>query len=404
MSTHKKILVERFHDFDALEPLQNEWDKFMESIHGEIFLTFDWCRTWWKYYGDKRKLAVFVFRDETGLCAIMPLFCERLSAGPLSVDAVRMVGTDFMPVSMALPVRDGCVHDVIDTLIGEINAVWRWDILHLGALSGGYAALPSLVHAFQSRLGDDYLCQLKEADVQTYFPVAGDWDKQLASLSSKQRANIRRAFRETDRQGVRIGSRLASGDTLSAMFDGFVAMHQKHWRGMGNAGHFGAWPSAEEFHREIAGIQLGRDRLRLIEIDFDGLPAGYEYIYRFDDSYCWFLNARSEFRDNKRIDFKWISYRIRMECALNDGVKTIDGLRGFYDYKILLGGEVLPTHHLYVYSRRFPSIVTLTLFRMLATLIDIVYHKIWRRRVVPRLGCRVGSFWKFWIRSHTLSS
>ena len=84
-TTKDNITVEIYHIFDALANMQQEWDDFIESVGGEIFLTYDWCRIWWKYYGHKRDLTIFVFRNGGEICGILPLFREKIWIGPLSI-------------------------------------------------------------------------------------------------------------------------------------------------------------------------------------------------------------------------------------------------------------------------------------------------------------------------------
>jgi hypothetical protein len=404
LDVNASLFVETYSDFNELAPIRQEWDNFVESLGGEIFLTFDWCRVWWKYYGHKRDLMIFIFRNGGEICGILPLFLEKIWIGPVSIAVIKMVSSDFMPVTITVPIKNRYIDQVVDILITGINARWRWHLLHLGAICGRYDSLDTLINAFKSKLGCKYRCELNESDVQTYFTVANDWEAQIASLASKQRTNVRRTFRETSTKGIEISSHLASKDTLLQMFDNFVQMHQKHWRGIGNAGHFGAWPFSKEFHREIAEIQFALNRLRLIEIKFNNIPVGYEYLYRLQDTYCWFLNARSDFEDNARIDYKWIAYRAKIGCALNDGVKTIDGMRGMYDYKLLMGGKVLPIHNLLIYSTQFPVMQRIFVFRLLSKVLDILYHKIWRRRLAPRSKIKLHTFWRKWILFGPLSS
>ena len=170
------------------------------------------------------------------------------------------------------------------------------------------------------------------------------------------------------------------------------------------AGHFVAWPDAKEFHHEIAKIQYGYNRLRLIEIKFNDTPVGYEYIYRFGDEYCWFLNARVDFESNSRIDYKWIAFHAKVENALKDNVKTIDAMRGMYDYKLLMGGKIMPINNIFVYPADYPSKSRVFIFRLLAKYISIFYYKIWRLRLAPRLNVRLQPFWKKWVRFHPLAS
>ena len=115
------LQVELYESFEDLSISQPEWDAFMESVDAEIFLTFDWCRIWWKFYGKKRRLGIFVFREEKTICAILPLFLETTWLGPISVRAIRIVGADYMPVTVSVPIKKDFVGQVVKMLLKEMG-------------------------------------------------------------------------------------------------------------------------------------------------------------------------------------------------------------------------------------------------------------------------------------------
>ena len=171
-----KIEVDIYYSFDALTAIQHEWDNFIEEVGGEIFLSYDWCRTWWKYYGGKRDLAIFIFRDRGNICGIIPLFHEKLRIGPLSINVIKLVSSDYTPVAFSIAIKDDYIDQVVDLLTRGIHARWRsWHLLYIGAICGRYDNLENLVNAFKIRFGNKYRCELKVTDVQSYFSVAPSW-------------------------------------------------------------------------------------------------------------------------------------------------------------------------------------------------------------------------------------
>ena len=396
----QKLQVEVYEDFEDLYILQPEWDAFMESVDAEIFLTFDWCRCWWKFYGKKRSLTIFVFREENNICAILPLFLETIWLGPISVRAIRIVGADYMPVTVSVPIKKDFIDQVVKMLLKKIEQRWRWDLLYLGALCGKYPLTDQLVHAFKNALGTSYRFEVKSKDVQTYLQVAKDWERQFAGLDKNPKKNVRKTYREVSGNKISVCSVLASEEDLSQRFNNFVQMHQNHWQQLGMPGHFGAWPASFDFHREVASTQLRLNRLRLIEIKFDDQIVGYEYLYKFNNTYCWFLNARAEMKINPRIDFKWISLHETIENALKDSVSCIDLMRGRYDYKLLMGGKYFPIHCIFIYSKALPKLTRIAFFRSFAWFFNVCYSKLWHGRIAARLGIKRKVFWDNWLRFH----
>jgi hypothetical protein len=127
-------------------------------------------------------------------------------------------------------------------------------------------------------------------------------------------------------------------------------------------------------------------------------------MYKFGQTYQWFLTARSGLERDSRIDFHRVSFGEKVEHALKDDVRFIDGGRGEYEYKMVMGGKLFPVHSIFIYSKGFFHLKQVQIVRGLVWLMDIWYSKIWRRRIAPRLGLKLGPFWRWWTRTHMLSS
>ena len=74
-SSKSPVSVEVFNSFEAIS--REEWDAFVLSVEGDIYVTHDWCRIWWKHY-ENRDLRIFLFRAAGNLVGIVPVFIERL--------------------------------------------------------------------------------------------------------------------------------------------------------------------------------------------------------------------------------------------------------------------------------------------------------------------------------------
>lgn len=402
-ATADTLHTELFTSFDDISIPHSEWDEFIESVGGEIFLTYDWCRTWWKYYGDGRQLMIYIFRDsQNSLCGIMPVFSESLGLGFASVRVVKMVGSDFMPITFSIPVREDRLEIVTHAFLDLLNEKCHWDLLYLGAICGKYSALPKLVNAFECHIGRSYRISINKIEVQTYFNVENSWDEQVANLSSRQRTKTKRVFKEIQNKGIELSSSFANESNFLEMYEHFVKMHQERWLSIGLPGHFIDWPHAYDFHKEIAGVGI-EDRVRLLQIRLNENVIGYEYLYKFADTYYWYLLARSNLENDSKIDFHRVSFREKILSALNDRVQTIDAGRGTYEYKLVMGGQLKPVRCVFVESKILSSRIKMIIFYSLILMSNILYSKIWRRRVVPKLGFKPRPFWSWWIKTHMLS-
>src|SRR5205809_55645 len=91
-----------FHD---IAHLQADWDAFVEAADGDIYLTFDWCRIWWEFYGTRRQLRLYLFYKEGRLVGLIPTFHETQWIGPVWLTIAKLIGSDSPPCMVNPPVR-----------------------------------------------------------------------------------------------------------------------------------------------------------------------------------------------------------------------------------------------------------------------------------------------------------
>jgi CelD/BcsL family acetyltransferase involved in cellulose biosynthesis len=402
VAASKGIHVDVFDNFNELASMQQEWDDFVESVGAEIFLTYDWCRVWWKYYGENRAMKIFVFRCRNRLVGIIPLFFEKVWMGPMYAKTVKIVGSDFTMPQFSLPIESDYMQEVAQRLFASISE-YDWDIIHLGPIAGLYKNYDVLKNAFEESFGYSNLVLSENKGVQTYFKLADTWDAYLAGLNRKERTKIRRHYRLAHKAASdkteSIVANCATGDNLEEMFTGFVQMHQKHWQKLRKLGHFEDWPSAHEFHHELAEAQLRLNRLCLIKVTLGNWYLGYKYGYIFGNNYFDFLDARSDRKELANVGLGRIVYSEMIKKAIREKAKWIDSMRGKYKHKLEMGGKLFPTRNLYVVPKKTVTVVRVRLFRLFAWLLNLLYYRIWYNKVAPKLPLRRRALWKTWIRT-----
>ena len=192
---------------------------------------------------------------------------------------------------------------MIHHLLEELQKLYPWDILFFGDLCGRYPDTDLLAGIMKGHLGEKYCIESRQRDVQTYFSVEPDWEKQLLLMSSNNRTTMRRVYKAIREKGLVLNSRLASQETLQKTFDEMVSAHRAQWNERGMPGHFIEWPMAHQYHRELAETQAKHDRLRLTEVRLNETTIGYAYIYRFGDTYLYFICGKLHFKDEYNIHF-----------------------------------------------------------------------------------------------------
>ena len=187
------VQVDVYDSFEMLQSIRQQWDAFIESLGGEIFLTYDWCRIWWKYYGKNRDLRIFVFRSNKKLVGIIPFFFEKIWLGPTFLRVVKLVGSDFNLSHFSFPLAKDYIRVVVEKF-SELLLEEKWDVLHIGPVAGFYEDYGDLKEALKQSFEDSNFFFDEEGEVQTYFELMDNWENHLSTISKNERGNIRRNY------------------------------------------------------------------------------------------------------------------------------------------------------------------------------------------------------------------
>jgi CelD/BcsL family acetyltransferase involved in cellulose biosynthesis len=389
---------EVFRSFDELRGLSADWDALVEQCDGDLYSSFDWCRIWWNHYGDGRKLEIHIFRADGQIVGLIPSFRETLRIGPVSIQRIRLLGCDHSTTTCGIVVAVAQMDSVIARFSQWLAQDSAWDVVQWSPLAGYFEHREAMADAF-ARHGVSWCVQSSGEDgPHIIWELPGTFEEYLAGLSKKERSNIK-IGRKKLADAEWIGDSATTPEELQRWFPVFIDQHQKQWGAEGKLGHFADWPGAESFHRELAVTMAAQERLWLLRLDVANHPIGFQYNYRFGRRVHWLLGSRD-------IDPKWdtfgsgrILHAETTERAIGEGFTGIDGLRGMYEYKLRLGGEVVDLQSITLIRRGVWPQLKVRLARLYARWLDLLYYRIWFSRIAPKLPLPRRGLWKLWIRS-----
>src|SRR4051812_32881001 len=78
-----------FRSFEDLDHLRAAWDQACLRAGGSVYMTYDWVRVWWQFYGGNSELRLFVFFDGQNIEAIVPIYIQTLGGGPVRFRVAR---------------------------------------------------------------------------------------------------------------------------------------------------------------------------------------------------------------------------------------------------------------------------------------------------------------------------
>jgi CelD/BcsL family acetyltransferase involved in cellulose biosynthesis len=228
--------------------------------------------------------------------------------------------------------------------------------------------------------------------VYTVFPIPATMDDYYASLSKNERKNrrkyeLRLLKKEFDTQ-VHVETDAAK---VSDEFERFAVQHAGQWAAEGKTGHFGAWPRALDYNRALVKTQSAAGRLRFIRIIVNGQVIANQYTFAFGDRYYWELPSREADQKWERFSLGPTGIVTMIERAMKEGIKAIEGGLAHYDYKLRLGATEHNVFTFRILSARPAARARFALFSFVRACWSYAYHKIWYRRIMPRVP---RAFWR----------
>lgn len=399
VSPHGVLTHEVLPSFEIARMQQPQWDALAEQC-GDLFCTLDWCASWWRHFGRRRRLQIHIWRDTDRIVAILPLFCEILSLGLMRLRLVRIVGCDHSLTAVSLPIHEDYRHTVASSLLSFLNRAVSWDALHLGPFRSYMTGGAELAAIFGALPGVDLVIRGVHDACSMLFPLPRDYEAYLRDVPGHERANIVRCDRRL-RTGHSVRTELPRDPAaIRAATELLIQLHQEMWTRRGLAGQFYDWPGLARFLRNITAARW-RDVLAPTVV-VDGAPAGVELGFRFGTRVHTLFRGYREDNELGDASLGRMLHCLMARCAIENGATVLDDGGGAFEYKRRLGGLLACEQSLTIVRRgaarlRFPA--ALCLARMIQS---VSHHRL--NRVRAWLGMRPTPFRERDIRLRSIAN
>jgi hypothetical protein len=196
------------------------------------------------------------------------------------------VGRYLQPLEASWGLASPFLGEDVASLTGEFVDVARrnadgWDILFLTGISEDSRQFEELVRGFQA----DHFMGIGPAMGRQYASLDGGLEGYLSRRSSKFRANMRRALREADDEGVRFQflSDFDGEADCDRVFERIIRIERESWKGRKGVGI--AAGRMHEFYRKMLPCLAGRDGLRVIFATKEDVDIAYCFGGIFQQTY-----------------------------------------------------------------------------------------------------------------------
>lgn len=378
---------------------QAEWDEATVRLGGNVYHSYDWARIWWEFYGRGRQLRIFIFTLDGEIVAIVPLYLDTLGLWPFHFKVARLVGANVPPKAFSPPVREDYASLVWERILEHLFRRDGCDLLSFGPVSALYQPAHVLEQSARSRSSLVGSVNRIPVGVHTLFSLPRTLDAYFDGLNKSERKKRQYELRLLRRECQVVEDTLREPGAVQMEFGRFVEQHSLQWRAEGKPGHFGAWPRAAGFNEALVAAQARHGRVRFSRIIADGQLVSTQFSFAFGDCYYWELPARETGKKWDRLSLGPAGAISMFEAAISEGFTRVEGGLGHYEYKLRLGGVQHPVNLIRIRATGWFSRLRFCCFDAIRRCVLLGYHKLWYRRITPRLPERFRKpQWNLWLR------
>jgi CelD/BcsL family acetyltransferase involved in cellulose biosynthesis len=322
-------IVDTTSGFDAL---RGEWDELLRnSASNNLFLTWDWLRTWWEHLPEDRSLHIVTVRDKDArLVALAPLtvrprrWLRLMPFRTIEFLGRGNVGSDYLSVI----VRNGFEHEGLRALAARLtDGRLAVEFSHVDAQN-------AQMQAAEAELGArGWHGHRTTIETCPYINLEGHtWDSYVAALGRTHRTNFKRKLKKVQSlYKLRIDEATTDAERRAAL-DILVNLHLKRRREVGGSD---ALHRREllEFHQNFTASALRAGVLRLQVMWLDEVPVAAMYGLEYNNVFYFYQSGFDSTYATHSVGL--VMAGLAIKGAIERGVREFDFLHGNETYKYL---------------------------------------------------------------------
>jgi CelD/BcsL family acetyltransferase involved in cellulose biosynthesis len=304
-------------NLDNLKSYQQ--DTSLNLQWSSVFVLPAWMRTWWQVFGSSMTMMILTLRSDEVITGIAPLMRKGKTACFLGDTDV----CDYMDFIIAPGMETEFFSGLLDYL--RNNGISNMDLAHVRDDS---TVLKSL-HSVAERKGCKVVVTAEEVSLETELPA--NWEDYLASLTGKQRHEVKRKLRRLNDAGeidYRF-ERMSVNDTMNLFLDMFTESRQ-------DKADF-LTEQKEEYFRLLAANMSENELLKFGVLRLDNKAVACIMCFDYNDRvYLYNSGYKPEYN---YLSVGLVSKVLSIKESIMTGRKHYDFLKGSEPYKYHLGGK-----------------------------------------------------------------
>ena len=342
-----------FHGDKIDYDLADKWDDLvLNSLHPNIFLTWEWISIWIKWFASNNELKIVTIWDGPYLIGIIPLYIGPIELfRGIHVKGFKYIGDGdvVFPDYLGPMIRQGRLNSILSCLeevFVSNNSNCR--LMRLADMDLASEGANSLVDALCK--GTQY--DIRQSDISPHIKFSGDYESFFSGLNPRRRESVRKKNKKVLKNfQVRLICH-QSEDKVREAFAIMFEIFSKATRGKDKIQGF-MRKDYLGFHQDVASAIAKKGWLRIYLLYFNDRPVAYIYGYVFNNVFWYYQTAFDlTFKDHSP---GAVILQMVIKSVIEEGVQEFDFLRGDEDYKFYLsnGHRQLSTIYLFKHKRCF---------------------------------------------------
>ena len=328
MSNMTIKVVAESKDFESLAGV---WNSLLPKCRDNksIYLTHEWLSTWWKHFGERKKLNILLIEKGHQVIGIVPLMKTEYRIGLIKFNILETIGSSNCNYVGLIPPENR--EETIIALLGYLREelVESKLVIRLTLVPEDSVFL-HLLRRHRALVSNNLVIKEKITTLAPYIALTANWDEYFGSLSQKKRQNLRRALRSLEKAHS-VGFQRYTADSLEEGLNKFFDLHQNRWQSVNVKSMFYN-PKMKEFYRDIASQFLLRNWLYLSCLTADNEVVSIIYGCIYNEKFYALTSAR-DIRYSK-YSVGHLHYTFLIKDAIKRGLQEFDFLRGDEPYKL----------------------------------------------------------------------
>ncbi len=310
---------------DSFENLDDKWQELLaHSVSNHIFFTPQWQHAWWQVFGGSSELTLLSIYQGSRLVGIAPL---KQKDGTIS-----FIGSSDVCDYMDFVVRAG-FEDYFCSCLLEYLASLEWQQFELDSVLPESATLRFFIPFIQQR---GYHPEIRQTNVSPQHFLPADWESYLASLTGKDRHEIRRKLRRLETGNAVKHLNFTLPEQMPQAMAGFFRLFQQSNPEKANF----MTAQKKEFFTVMASSLAAAGHICLSFLEVDGVQASATLCFDYNNDRYLYNSAYDPAYSPLSASLLLEVYDI--QDAIKNGRKRFDFLSGNEPYKYDLGGQDVP--------------------------------------------------------------